>query len=244
MRSLLDAPERHGLRPPEYAATLGRTVVIAPHPDDEALACGGLLALLALAGTEAHVVLVTDGAASHPGSASFPPARLAAVREAEIRAAVRVLGHGANVHALGLPDGAAPRPGEPGFADATERLRTLLARLAPDTLVLPWRRDPHPDHVATWHMGDTACPPHVRRVEVPVWAWHRGGAESAPQADEAAAWRLDVSPVLNVKHAAIAAHVSQTTGLITDAPDGFVLTPALLAPFDRPYELYLDPADA
>ena len=88
--SWLDAPERAPLRPPEAARTLGRTVVVAPHADDESLACGGLLALLARQGVEAHVVVVTDGAASHPGSAMFPPARLAAVREAESRAAVRL----------------------------------------------------------------------------------------------------------------------------------------------------------
>ncbi len=247
--SLLDAPERHELRPPEFAARLGRTVVVAPHPDDEALACGGLLALLARQGVEAHVVLVTDGAASHPGSRTFPPERLRAVREAETRAAVRILGHGDRVHALGLPDGAVPAPGTEAFDEAASRLAALLARLAPATVVVPWRRDPHPDHEAAWRLAhatreSAAGPAGVRWLEVPVWAWHRGVDEAAPRPDDATAWRLDISPVLDVKRAAVAAHASQTTGLIGDCPEGFVLTPDLLAPFERPFELYLDPANA
>ncbi len=236
--ALLDRPERHPLRPAAAAAGLGRTVVVAPHADDESLACGGLLALLARQGVEAHVVVVTDGAASHVGSAAFPPARLAAVRAAEVREAVRRLGHGERTHLLGLPDGAAPMPGSPGFDDAADVLRRLLARIAPDTLVLPWRHDPHPDHVASYLLADAAAPPGVRRVEVPVWAWHRG--DRPPTADTHSAWRLDVSSVRTEKAAAVAAHVSQTTGLIADAADAFVLTPALLAPFERDWELYLE----
>lgn len=235
---LLDAPERHPLRAAAAAADFGRTVVVAPHADDESLACGGLLALLAQQGVEAHVVVVTDGAASHVGSAAFPPARLAALREAEVREAVRRLGHGERTYALGLPDGAAPRPGDAAFDDAADALRGLLAQIAPVTLVLPWRHDPHPDHVAAYLLVDAAAPAGVRRIEVPVWAWHRG--DRPPTADTHAAWRLDVSSVRAEKAAAVAAHVSQTTALIADAADAFVLTPALLAPFERDWELYLE----
>ncbi len=240
--SLLADPERLELRAPAYAASLGRTVVVAPHPDDESLACGGLLALLARAGVEAHVVVVADGSASHVGSTAFPPSRLAALREAEVREAVRRLGHGERTHLLNLPDGAVPMPGADDFAPAVVALRALIEALQPETLVLPWRRDPHPDHVAAWHIADAAAPVGVRRLEAPVWAWHRGGPDAAPRADEATAWRLDISPVLAEKAAAIAAHVSQVTGLISDADEAFTLTPELLAPFERTWELYMDAA--
>ena len=91
MSSLLIDPERHPLRPGDSVRTLGRTVVLAPHPDDESLGCGGLLARLAAHGVPARVVVVTDGAQSHPGSAAYPPERLRALREAEARAAVAAL---------------------------------------------------------------------------------------------------------------------------------------------------------
>ena len=45
-----------------------RLVVVAPHPDDEILGAGGLLAATARAGRDLLLVAVTDGQASHPGS--------------------------------------------------------------------------------------------------------------------------------------------------------------------------------
>ena len=46
-----------------------RLVVCAAHPDDEVLGVGGLLALLAAAGAQLHLLAATDGEASHPGVA-------------------------------------------------------------------------------------------------------------------------------------------------------------------------------
>jgi hypothetical protein len=54
-----------------------RAVVVAPHPDDEVLSVGGLLAQLADTGTPVEVIAVTDGTASHSGSTEWPAERLA-----------------------------------------------------------------------------------------------------------------------------------------------------------------------
>lgn len=70
----------------------GRAIIVAPHPDDEILACGGLLQLLQAQGTRAVLLAVTDGDASHPGSTLLPPDTLARMRPQETEAALRVLG--------------------------------------------------------------------------------------------------------------------------------------------------------
>ena len=240
--SLLDDPERHPLRPPEAAAELGRTVVLAPHPDDESLGCGGLLALLADAGLPAHVVVVTDGTRSHPASRTHPADRLRALREAEAREAVGLLGHGARAEFLRFPDCGLPGADDAGFDAAADRLAALVDDLRPDTLLLPWRRDPHCDHEATWALAHARRQPGVRWIEYPVWAWT--APDAAPREDEATAWRLDIGPALDRKLGAVAAHRSQTTDLIADDPDGFRLGPDVLAHFRRPWELYLNPHDA
>lgn len=53
-------------------------------------------------------------------------------------------------------------------------------------------------------------------------------------------WRLDISQVVKLKQQAIATYRSQTTNLIDDAPEGFRLTPQMLANFTRPWEVYLE----
>ena len=73
------------LRMPSPPATV---VVVAPHPDDEVLGVGGLLRLLARAGTAIHIVAVTDGEASHPKSPTLTPRALAARRVAETEQAL------------------------------------------------------------------------------------------------------------------------------------------------------------
>src|SRR5690349_14548383 len=49
------------------------TVVIAPHQDDETLACGGVIARKRSEGLPVHVIFITDGSASHPGHPRLGP---------------------------------------------------------------------------------------------------------------------------------------------------------------------------
>ena len=243
MPSLLLDPERHPLRAADAVRALGATAVLAPHPDDESLGCGGLLALLADAGAPTRVVVVTDGCRSHPNSATHPAERLRAVREAEARAAVAALGLDEDaVTFLAHPDCGLPDEGTAAFADAARQLAEALDGV--ETVVVPWRRDPHCDHVGTWALACAAAaqmaePP--RWIEYPVWAWPHAATDVAPQDGEARVWRLDIAPVLDRKRAAVAAHRSQTTDLIDDDPDGFTLAPDMLAHFERPWELFLEP---
>jgi LmbE family N-acetylglucosaminyl deacetylase len=248
VRSALLAPERTPLSSAETVATLGTVLVAAPHPDDESLGCGGLLALLAARGLAPHAVFVTDGAQSHPNSAAYPPARLRAVREQEARGALSALGIAPDhAHFLRYPDCGLPRPGTPAFAAAAEHVAHLLRTLQPDTLLVAWRRDPHCDHEGAWHLFRAARQQlHLvhrpRWIEYPVWAWAHPNTDHAPRTDEGEQWRLDVSSVLGQKRAAIHAHRSQL-GLITDDPDGFTLPRSFLPLFLRPWEWFIEPTD-
>ena len=246
--SLLANPEELPLLPSAIARDLGLTIVVAPHPDDESLGGGGLLALLAERGTRVPQVLVmTDGSKSHPNSVSYPAARLSELRQEETRAALAALGlPAAAVHFLGYRDCGLPPEGTVAFIEATKRLGLLLENSAPDTLLVPWRRDPHCDHEATWKLCREAIrglakPP--RWLEYPVWAWTQAEGEVAPQAHEGHAWRLDISPVLARKEQAIACHRSQIGAVIHDDPEGFRLEPQMLANFARPWEVFIEPND-
>jgi len=231
------------LRPAETLATFGRTLVVAPHPDDESLGCGGAIALLTAGGTAVRVLFITDGTLSHPGSRRYPAPALRALREREAYAALAALGVGAeDVLFMRLRDRATPLAGAAGFERAVALCRAHLDLFAPETILLPWRRDPHPDHRAAAALiraavAQTRTTP--RFVEYPIWLWMLAREGDEPRAGEIDAWRLDIGAVLPRKRAAIAAHRSQTTDLIDDDPEGFRLTPEMLAHFAHPWELYL-----
>ena len=59
-------------------AGTGSVVVVAPHPDDETLGAGGLIAAAAAVGVPVHVLLLTRGERSHPDSPTTTPEALAA----------------------------------------------------------------------------------------------------------------------------------------------------------------------
>ncbi len=236
------------LRPAGFAATLGPTVVVVPHPDDEALGCGGLLALLRRAGQPVHAALVSDGTMSHPNSALFSAPARRAVREGELRHALALLDVHTEPLLLRLPDGAVPAgPAQPGFAEAGARLRELFIAARPTTVLLPWRRDPHPDHRASYQLAQAALaglPAAPRQLEYVVWAWQRAAPDDLPQPDDrVAGFRLAIDAVLPQKLRAIAAHRSQVApGIFTDDATGFLLADDMLAKFNQPFEVFFEPA--
>jgi LmbE family N-acetylglucosaminyl deacetylase len=235
------------LRPADFAVTLGPTVIIAPHPDDEALGCGGLLALLHQAGQPTAAVLVSDGSMSHPNSVTYSPEARRAVREAEFRHALTILGADATEPLLlRLPDSCVPDTADaPGFAAAVEQLREFLTQQQAATVLVPWRRDPHPDHRATAALVQAALaglPQPPRRLEYVVWAWERAAPDDLPTpADAIRGFRLDIAPVVPQKQRAIAVHRSQVApGVFMDDASGFLLSAEMLAHFAAPYEVYFE----
>lgn len=215
-------------------------LVIAPHPDDESLGCGGLIAAAKAAGQSVHVLVISDGSGSHPGSRAYPPARLRALREQEAIGAVGALGlRPEAVTFLRLPDQRVPSAG-PLFDDAVVSVARLATRIGAGTLMVTWHEDPHCDHRASFVIARAAglTMPHTRLWAYPIWAWRRAPDDRLRGRPRGV--RLDIRPYLAAKRAAVRAHRSQTTGLIADAQDGFRLDEAMMQLAERPYEVFID----
>jgi LmbE family N-acetylglucosaminyl deacetylase len=208
-------------------ARAGVPLVVAPHPDDEVLGPGGLLARVGAA----EVLAVTDGEASHPGSAVLDRETLRGIRPLETERALRLLGlPGTTVHRLGQPDG--------GIDEAALRV-ALRALLRPGRWCLAtWRGDGHPDHEAVGRAAAAACADTgARLLEYPVWAWHW-----ADPADPRLPWRRAhrvtlPARVRAAKNTAMGAYRSQIAALGPSPADAALLPPPVLDRFRRPYEV-------
>jgi len=212
-----------------------RTVVVSPHPDDEVLATGGLLAMLARERERACVVAVTDGDASHPGSTRWPAPLLAEQRRTESLQGLALLGLTPQIReALAVPDG-----------QVLSHLPTLIAWLRaflhPEDVVLStWALDGHPDHEATAQATAVACASvGARHIQVPVWMWHW-----AAPADGRVPWSRMVRLPLSVdafhrKKLALAAHRTQLDA--QDTGRAAVLQPTATARMLRACEFFILP---
>jgi LmbE family N-acetylglucosaminyl deacetylase len=216
----------------DWLPATARLVVVAPHPDDEVLACGALLAMHAARHGECCVVAVTDGEASHPGSTLWSPKKLAAVRGAERVEGLRRLGLcGVRVHGVGLPDGAVHAQ----RAQLQQRLNDVLQPA--DVVVATWSQDGHPDHDACGTAAQQACAAvGCCLLTAPVWMWHW-----ATPGDVRVPWhRLRALPAdstaWNRKQAALQAHASQRAA--REGGQGPVLGAEILARAARQCEYF------
>jgi LmbE family N-acetylglucosaminyl deacetylase len=201
----------------------GTPIILAPHPDDEVIGCGGLLATAARTGRSPVVVYVTDGSGSHPRSRTFPRDVLVSLRAQEARAAARILGlDPGRIHCMGIRDTEAPRSG-PDFAAAVKGLIKIIAKYANPVIVAPWSHDPHGDHQSVSQMATCAGRIlNVRHLSYLVWGWTLANDEELGPV-EVAGWRFPVNGEQTRKARALRAYKSQTTNLIDDDPTGFHL---------------------
>ncbi|KPQ33881.1 MAG: Uncharacterized protein HLUCCA11_17145 [Phormidesmis priestleyi Ana] len=219
-----------------------KAVVVAPHPDDETLGCGGAIALLRQRNIPVHVLIMSDGTQSHPRSKQYPADRLRALRESEAIAALRLL-HGlpSEVTFFRWPDTAVPHPGDQHFARAVAQCDRALQYHAPNLIFLPWQHDQHCDHQASYqivHHCLNSWPMPPRQLAYAVWGSRTAGLPALPTGETG--WRLDISTVKALKYQAAMAHKSQTTCLIQDDLSGFRLTPTMLNNLIQPWETYLE----
>lgn len=198
-------------------------VVLAPHPDDETLGCGLLVARLVRSGVAVTVVALSDGDASHPGSRLWPPARLAKLRRGEMRRALARLGAGrAAVHFMGWPDG------QVAGAARQARLAALCHAAGAGLILATSPVDHHADHRACFAVA-TAVAKALRLPLVSYAVWSRLAGLPRDHCRD---------PQVAAKNWAAAAHRSQLSDYIVDSSEAFRLSPQDLRRFVYEPERY------
>ena len=115
-------------------------LVIAPHPDDEAIGCGGTVCKHTARGDRVAVVFLTSG---ELGLKHLPREKAWTIREAEAKRAAKILGLAA-LDFLRLPDWTTVDHAQEG----ARLLAPVLQRERPEMIYLPHPIEWHPDHQA------------------------------------------------------------------------------------------------
>ena len=211
-----------------------RVLILAPHPDDEILGCGGLLQKLSKLQRNIVLIAVTNGTKSHPDSTLYTEEQLNHIRPAESKAALDVL-EIPNIQriALNLQDGAIAS----SHAEFYAKLEQLLE--PNDILITTYEKDGHPDHEHSAYVVAQICKQYqLKYYQVLIWAWHWAAPNNAQIAWERA-YRLDLSSSeLELKHRAIQCFKSQ---LDRDSSTGQapILSSAAVDRILMPYEVYI-----
>lgn len=187
--TLLAARSLAGDGPTLGLPPLRRVLVLAAHPDDESMGCGGTIALLAGAGADVSVVFASDGEATIGSPRA--PALTATLRRREAAAACQILGVTRAPVFLGHPDGALPDAVDALAASLT----ALVAQRRPEALLVPWFLDGHADHRALTEVLSRADLP----ADLQVWGFEVWTPLPVTRL-------VDITEVEDRKRAALAAH--------------------------------------
>lgn len=186
-----------------------KILIIAAHPDDEVLGCGGTIARLVREGKEVHIVILANGLTSRADFDDSNSAELLKQHHERAQRAGSLMGV-SSVQVLGFPDqklDALP------LLEVTHAIEREIERLQPDTIFTQHGGDLNQDHVITYRATLTATRPMagggvrcVYAYEVPSsteWSFQRFAPHFQPSVF------FDIADTLEVKIAAMQVYESE-----------------------------------
>jgi LmbE family N-acetylglucosaminyl deacetylase len=176
-------------------------LVIAPHPDDEAIGCGGSIRLHADQGDRVDVVFLSSG---ELGLKHLDTREAWRIRESEAEASAACLGI-TSLKFLRLPDWFVGDH----LSEATASLAPIIEKICPGIVYVPHLNEWHPDHKAAFRSAQSAiaaseaAAPQLRAYE--VWT---------PMAEHQIV--QDITSVMAIKLVAVGQYRSQLAGFKYD----------------------------
>ena len=193
----------------EHFSEPARCLIIAPHPDDEVLGCGGMIAKCSANGKATDILFLTEGEASHKGCCTVQVSQVGAQRRRLAGAANEILGvPQKRLHFLDKEDGELPRKGQDGFIDFAEKIAACLEKSAPEAVFCPHPFEGWSDHIAAAELTTAALKmlatsPIPRLYHYCVWFWYSMPLKHAWRIDWRRSRLLDISEQFPLKRQAM-----------------------------------------
>ncbi len=121
-----------------------RILIVAPHPDDESIGCGGLMLQY---GSQCEILLLTDGRKGYDSRFPTDEDALIKLRAEELKNAAALAGV-SKIHMLGIPDSTLSQHAEQVFAFDFSPYQFVF---------VPNHFERHKDHAPVLKLVQTAC---------------------------------------------------------------------------------------
>lgn len=208
---------------PQWDGPQRRTILLTPHPDDETLGAGGLIADLRKKNIDVSIIAITDGENSCPQNPN-----IRTIRQQEQEQALQLLGVSKkNIIRLKLKDSSVTL--------AEEELEHLLLPLIhkKDHILSPWLGDYHSDHEAVGRVALKIAQQKKAQLSFYFfWTWHYSSVKDLEKFALQTYLLSDESFYL--KQNALSCYASQ----YAEESGRAILPPHLLIPAQRPFEVY------
>lgn len=182
-------------------------LVVAAHPDDEVLGCGGTLAHWAEKGHDIHILQIADGEGSR--SSVTPDPYLLEQRLSAAKKAGDTLGC-SSVESLNLPDNQLDTL---PLLDLVRQIETFILRIAPRIVLTHHCGDVNIDHRLVHEAVVTACRPQPNHPVHELWFFEVASSTEWRPAGTFTPFIpnifVDISTTLPQKLAALGAYASE-----------------------------------
>jgi LmbE family N-acetylglucosaminyl deacetylase len=180
-----------------------KILVIATHPDDEVLGCGGMIARHVAEGDEVHVLVITRGAED-----IYSKAEIEATRK-EMKNAHAILG----IKDVSFLDFPAPKLDSVPQYQIADTIAKVFRSIQPYAVFLPHHGDIHNDHRVVYHAALVAARPinHSTIKQLLCYETLSETEWAPPSGDEAfiPTVFVDISTFLEKKLSALSCYASQ-----------------------------------
>lgn len=153
----------------DYCLSVGRVMILAPHPDDEVFGCSGLIQKLIFEGKEVYIIFMTKGESSHNGCCNIDKTVLQNERTYLTYKALNILGvNKENIFRLSYPDGYVNYNSK-----ETLKLKNLINNIKPDAIFVPHNGEGWNDHLETANIARKLISgTDIKLYSYCVWFWY------------------------------------------------------------------------